>query len=306
MKKLTTLLFVLVFAGATAFAQNNTATVGQTGNDNDATVTQAGADNSGDITQDATLGNGNFATIDQLTSDNDATIGQVGNSDAEITQMGGNGNSADISQDGTFDRTYNSYGQTIRNYYGIISQDGALNDADIIQVGGSGAVEITQTGDENIAVHDQGTDGYGKTYIGATITQNGLSNEAYQDKQSTGGVMSMDITQTGDDNVANQDLSQDRYLQGNNMDIIQTGNLNEATQTVWSLDAWGVSGNAFTITQTGGDYNIAVQTANDNSNTLGITQTGSFNDATQTAVTAGNMSTVTQAGSGNVAVTLQQ
>ncbi|MDZ7806587.1 MAG: hypothetical protein U5K71_05690 [Gracilimonas sp.] len=77
------------------------------------------------------MANGNFATIDQLTSDNDAKINQIGNSDAEITQQGGNGNDANISQNGSFDRTYNTYGGTIRNYFGIITQDGAANEADI-------------------------------------------------------------------------------------------------------------------------------------------------------------------------------
>ncbi len=314
MKKLFVVLFVMFFAGI-MMAQDNTATVTQDGDGNDGTITQSGSSNTGEILQDATSGgNGNFALIEQLSSDDQGKIDQDGDNDAEILQEAlegvGGGNLANITQTGTFDRTYNAYGQTVRNGYGKVHQMGANNDAIIVQVGGSGRVDITQTGNENYAIHDQGTDGYSKSYIYATITQNGNYNEAYQWKQSTAGVNHMNITQVGgvdelSGNKATQDLSQERFLQGNDMDITQTGNSNEATQTVLSLDAYGVSGNSMTITQTD-DSNIAIQLANDNSNVLTITQIGDLNGATQTAITSGNTSTITQTGGMNTAVTLQQ
>lgn len=64
MKKLTTLTVTLFFAAGITFAQNNGATVNQTGNGNNATVEQTGQLHQSSITQN-TWGAGHTAVVNQ-------------------------------------------------------------------------------------------------------------------------------------------------------------------------------------------------------------------------------------------------
>lgn len=283
MKKLV-FLFTMIFAVSMAMGQSNSAEITQEGDSNYGNIEQIGASNTGQILQDATVGNGNYAIIQQFTSLNEGFIDQIGDNDAEILQQGGEGNFADIKQTGTFDRTYNTYGQTIRNYYGIVNQNGWENDAIIVQTGGSGRVFISQTGTENYAVHDQGVNSYGKTYNNGLIEQVGNNNEAYQWRQGTGGGNKMNIRQlNGNFNVATQDLNDiygsDSFSSNNDLNILQQdGSSNEAFQQVFSLTNWGVGGNDLSIEQTGSN-NFASQIANTKNNFSTIIQTGNMNEA---------------------------
>ena len=81
MKKVTTLLFVLVFASSMAFAQDNSATTSQTGDDNQVTIDQNNYSNSGghvaDVSQDGDENNADVMSNGYFTP-NMVNIDQIG------------------------------------------------------------------------------------------------------------------------------------------------------------------------------------------------------------------------------------
>ena len=109
MKKLTTLLFVLVFASSMAFAQNNNASIDQTNDLNDATVTQTGMQNQTNIVQSTEA-----SIIGGPDSYTEANVEQTGDQ-----------NAVDLDQDafyGFSDVTINQEGD--ENYAGLLTQNG--------------------------------------------------------------------------------------------------------------------------------------------------------------------------------------
>ncbi|MDR9365927.1 MAG: hypothetical protein RI575_11350 [Balneolaceae bacterium] len=269
MKKLTTLLLVLVFAGTTAFAQN-TADVDQVGIDHEATVDQVG---SNDATINQNGGNTNLGFIDQEGDDNTATIlqpninGQYSGNAPEKAKayqyQRGNGNEAAIRQAASFsdfaqqdqwgtDLVANVKQGNNTDAESWQKQRGTGHNADTRQSSSDNAISRQEqhgnVGDGNVADTDQ-------------INSDGASSDIYQDgdnyakalQRSARGTTSIDIDQFGQGNSA----------------IVNQGK------------AYVDSGNDLTaiIYQDGMD-NMATINQSFNGHTADINQSGSLNDAT--------------------------
>jgi hypothetical protein len=273
MKKLTTLLFVLLFAGTTAFAQN-TATVDQSGDNQVANATQFGSTNTVDIDQLSTNTGPQEAEAMQDGTGNNATISQ--------TQSGGGGNTpantAFIEQIGTSNVSsqmqnapgYNS-GQHVWGY-----QEGTSNIlSQTISGGYANSLKSEQYGTGNSA--DQTANG---PYADGNVYQDGTDNIAEQSLTgSNNGYSSaiMLIEQLGTENYASQIFAGSGLGHMNNAEIYQDGLDNDAWQD-----------------GSGRDLNAELY------------QTGDSNWSMQTQTGNGHSSVVTQTGSGNVATTVQQ
>lgn len=300
MKKLTTLLFVLVFASSMAVAQN-TATTNQNGNNNDITVTQE---------QDG--GGGNVATVNQDGDDSEAIIDQ--------TSSFGSGHTATINQGAS----------SVLNFADIL-QDQANAEATVNQEGaGENEVRLKQSG-YNVANVNQ--DGEGNR-LGS---YSDISNDRAFQKNGTGlfadGFNLLNLDVQGDNNdvgilqEANTEADIDVFnsSMGNEIKVYQKGenggNLTMADVNV--DDAWsnnvdiyqgdtgpGIGENTATVNLNYHDSNIidinqlaegntATVNMGDGSvfgsaNTATITQNSSDNVATVNVVGSSNSSTITQ------------
>lgn len=268
MKKLTTLLFVLVFASSMAYAQNNEATVDQEGDNQDSYVEQVGSTNEADVDQFTDNSGTQESDIIQLGSENVATVNQ------SQTGGGNNGlNSAYIEQDG--DNNEATQTQNAPGYNGGQSvwglQEGSGNTLN--QSTGSGytlSLNAEQYGTSNTADQDaSGAHNHGEVY------QDGESNEAVQNLSgSNNGYMGdiILIDQNGVGNYASQDFTGHGSSHNNNAEVIQLGDDNEA----WQLGN-GRNLNA-TVSQDGmGNWSTQEQWGNGHSSS--VTQTGDNNTA---------------------------
>src|SRR6056297_1644829 len=192
MKKLTTLLVMLLFTAGMAIGQN-TANTSQSGNGNDSTIDQVGAQNLGETEQD---GNGNDASLVQLESSNDGGIHQIGNdNNSEMLQDGinnegfslqgfdnlfnANRNESNLEQNGN-----NNLG-IVYQFYGVeneseVNQSGNQNTAYVIQGWNNARINLYDVVNRNDAVINQNTsnsDARIFKYDGddnvATVTQDG-------------------------------------------------------------------------------------------------------------------------------------
>ena len=275
MKKLTTLLFVLVFAGATAFAQNNDATVDQTGYDNNAEVEQIGSDND--------------VTLEQVHNQSNGTRGI---NDAYVKQTGIT-NIADVYQ-----RNRGQYAASGFNNDLDLIQDGNLNTANTYQAIARGNdIKLDQVGDRNFAdiyQHQGGKlSGYGSA---SRAIQNGEDNELYIDM---GNFNSAGITQDGNFNLA--DIQQNSFS-SDNVQLIQEGDDHEVLliQSDGMADIQQFGGNNNYVYGLGGSGTYALQ---EGGSTMTVTQNGYLNELFigQNAGTA----TVTQTGNNNTS-TIEQ
>ncbi len=224
MKKLTTLLFVLVFASSMAIAQNNDATVDQVGDDHEAEIEQIGSTNTAYVDQtDGGSGGDASANISQQGDENNVNLKQRAfygfppESHATITQIG-DGNSVEgtsessafyqnqpggvleVYMEGDDNTLYSLRGEAQKNknefFLDIVGSD---NEVGMEQETGSG--DVTITGNEN----------------GVTLSQLG-NNAAYNTAMVdiSGDDNGVDVTQTMDSNSASVNV---------------TGNWNSATIT---------------------------------------------------------------------------
>lgn len=243
-----------------AFAQNNTATVSQTGNENEAVVDQEGADHEATITQsnwglpahfakvEQKGGTNNEAwvlqdqrgatvTIDQIGSDNLAKIKQSGPNDAGVEGS----NEAGISQIGDNNEVLN------HNFSGnAFQKNGTSFDND------KNWLQVDQIGNENQAGIWQ------EHHNDATISQVGDGNDAsvYQVSVAGGEVNVAGIEQEGNDNSASISQTRTDVMDGldNWGSILQTGDLNMATMVQegdshWSQISQNGNSNIATVTQ---------------------------------------------------------
>lgn len=145
----------------------------------------------------------NEATLEQTGSGNEAYIGQaIGENLADPGTA--SGNSASVSQEGAGNfagTAQGTYGATAVGNTLEITQDGSLNTAYVNQGVGSGALaedndaDVSQAGTGNYAdVSQVGTDG------AADVSQSGASNETYIEQDGDGN--SADVHQDGTGNVA--------------------------------------------------------------------------------------------------------
>jgi len=204
MKRLIITSFILVFAGSMAFAQNNSASVAQTGNSNGSAVSQNGSANTTTVTQD---GDSNTGDVSQNGTANEAVIDQgIQNilSNFAFARIGQNGesNQATIKQRQGFN------GGTTPTEH-TIDQIGDLNEASFTAFNGGHEGSILQEGDRNQA---QGVQANGGSMIDirqlsndnwARARQfNGPSGSMIDIEQRDGDFNRADVLQRGPDNTA--------------------------------------------------------------------------------------------------------
>lgn len=289
---------IALAAAAPALAQGNSSTIIQGGTDGAVTVDQIGTDEESIVTQDGTeqevfveqAGSGNFSEVDQ-------------------------------SADGIGDFAF--VGQTGTNHRSTINQFSLNNDP---ANGVFPAVSVTQSGDANVSVVNQGGEGFlnwlffpfppvlTSSAPGVFITQGGADNLSTvdQDGQSTLTI----VMQTGIDNISSiSQTGQNNYAQvGQEGDeniatifqsstplttaqatavITQPGNLNEATiiqNGLGGSDAPENSNPWATITQSGDD-NAATTTQSGVQDNAFVVQSGDGNTSTIDQLALGGINT---------------
>lgn len=284
MKKLS-FFAVAMFVGGVAFAQNNTSTTTQNGDNNSADIEQTGSGNTSTLTQtknnefelvqdgDDNLSNfrqanngGNKAFINQLGDRNKVTRGggalQGSNNLAHIDQ-GGNDNTAIIYQD--FKNNELNFDQDGNGNYAKANQDGG--------VAGS-ILTVNQVGDNN-----RSDDGFQKNGFNSANTQiTGSDNWTETHQNGDLNTVTIDINGSGNGNVG-VGASGDDYIsvtQGgdnNTADIDIIGSYNDV-----DISQSGTGGHEATVLQTG-DLNIGTISQDGADHTGYITQTGSGNTA---------------------------
>lgn len=305
MKKLTTLLFVLVFAGTTAFAQNNSATSTSNGNYNTSTIEQDGSANTAEVMQS---GSSNSAMVDQgiqnITSNNDeAYVTQSGlGNNAELSSRDGYGGSSsaviyDVNQAGNYNharlRAFNAPATA------DIDQAGVSNSADITQhTSDDMYVELSQSGVGNWADIDQ-VSGADNSVLQASIAGDYNTMDV---EQTNGAWQKLVVDVSGSSNTITgtlgaHDADQFTSIQGN-------GNAFDFYQDKSSDAGISVSGdyNDIDLMQNGTGNSVFATVpwdkngivVNGMSNTVGVTQNSDYNTATVNVSGVGNNATINQ------------
>ena len=247
-----------------AIGDRNVGTVVQNGSDNFAAVIQ-GYGRVGNPDDEV---NDNTASISQWTSDNDARIFQFGgdHNEAYITQNGGNDNNAQVSQG----YLWEVHGLVpVDGYYNEarMNQDGASNNATVMQLGENNIFELNQFGNENyVGQKGQVQDGNqwflqqgdGNRFRGVSENNGELSYDwTIFAEQNNGATLDNDTEgidgyygsfQNGDDNRIGLRQGMDDWAL-----IQQLGNSNTAL-----LYQFGVDRNEATILQNGNSNQASV------------------------------------------------
>jgi len=272
MKKLTTLLFVLIFASSMAFAQSNETDITQTTNNNSANVAQDGNSNEATVVQKA--GNNNTALINQYST----TVSDDGDIVSTIRQVGaGNYAAANGSR---------------KNYAGsetMQRQVGNNNVAKINQDDGVGSNEGTSLSQVQLGSQNRAEMNGGNSYS-ATQHQDGFSNEA----KTWGNGKNGDVTQK---QYGNNNRSVAHGLSYSDALQYQDGNQNVSLLENISHDGPG----EYYETHQWGFDNSATLSAGGNGGKLDIDQNGNVNSANVTWSTSMNEAVINQNGSGNSA-----
>ena len=210
MKKLTTLLFVLVFAGMTAFAQSNDASVDQIGNDHEADIEQIGSSNIAWVDQtDDVSGGDAFADILQEGANNNVNLNQRAfygfpdESHATITQIGNNNSVEGTSATSAFYQ--NQPGGVVEVY--MEGNDNTLYTLRTEAQKNQNEFFLDIIGNDNLVGMEQET-GSGDVVIEGNLNDVTLSqlgnNAAYNTAMVDimGGNNGVDVMQTMDSNIA--------------------------------------------------------------------------------------------------------
>jgi len=284
MKKLMSLLVMVIFMTGMVVAQNNNATANQNGDKNSAGQTQAGSSNT--------------ATVDQNTPGAGVIDGQT----ATQLQEGEN-NTASIEQ--------NTWGANAEGNTAVQEQYGKNN-----------AAASKTNGSKNSVTQIQGAntlsaDNKSSLYVGGSMNvvevhQDGMRNEA------NGQLLGDDdnyvnVDQDGNDNMT---LFRVEYGDGNVVNIDQVGDQN--TVGGWGdpgVHIWG-SGNDVDINQFGNQEKTEIGLANDarvfiegDGNKSVIQQEGQYNQATHTmqgSPVNGNVAETRQDGYNNIGEITQE
>lgn len=230
MKKLTTLIILILLSTGLVFAQNNEASVDQIGDDNVATATQTGLSHDATIEQ---LGDDNNSTITQTFESNNGTNRQFGNDNLSTTVQAGNSN-----QSWTVQGWYNE--DAAHDNISSVTQNG--NDNYTVAYtfyGNFNSVSVNQESTDNVAYVMQGWSNP-DDYVNdnnAIISQFSSDNDArifqYNGDNNTATV----TQQGGNDNngqisqgylwaVHDLNIAEAFFSEGN---IVQNGDQNNAT-----------------------------------------------------------------------------
>jgi len=290
MKKLTTLLFVLVFASSMAFAQH------------DASVSQSGNSNNAMVDQDGNKGSNN-ATITQVQGNNEATITQHGNNPGD-SPYGSTAytNNVLLDQSNGSEATVD---QTGRDYVALEQADGSI--ADINQDYGEGHAilgfggEGTKAYQENseLYVEQQGTLELGSTGVrrlGSELRIEQYGSDWVNIKQRDGAFAKILQDVGANDAFVRQDGDSDIYLEQNG---------SSGSSSYANIDQLG---DGHSVNGLSGSGSYALQ-GGQGGHTLNVDQDGAFGAAGNTAAVSqlgwGNTANITQTGSANSATVSQ-
>lgn len=324
MKKVMSLLVMVMFVAGMAMAQNNSATATQTGDKNTSTQTQTG--------------DGNNATVDQVMHGN-ANKGIESAQGHTATQLQeGTDNSASLNQEdwGTGSGAFGS--TSLQEQYGELNNARAgvrhdNNSTEQYQYGYSNASRLGVGGENNVVKTQQGEDG-GNVSGNWTVVEIGGDDNA----QAASGFDFLGVKQiNGDENeawidiIGNQNKAsvvQDgsgnnvglRSMNGQGVSIVgdgnevgvrQIGNENDA-----SVEVYGGSNTSMIDQYRNEDGGINAVQANEASviiegtdNNSTIDQEGTFNQATHTiqgSAVSGNVAETEQDGNNNIAEIAQE
>ncbi len=309
MKKLTTLLFVLVFASSMAFAQNNSSDLDQEGTGNSADIDQI---------YDAGQSSGtNHAMVYQDGQSNEVRgLNQKGAGNYYgITQIG-EGNIVQSHPEQGGQGGVNSYDGFIQiSQFALEGADGnKVWDAD--QAGEGNFLTITQNGGDIANVEAQVSKGSGESVNQIYITQTFGDNKVgeYSDNgpgaYQEGSDNVMTITQSGGASAGTESKmvsgADDTFFRGNaegGQALVQLGemnllniNQNGASKVEYAIQTdnsnYNVTGwNTATISQTGDDHMVDLEQHGANKAT--VTQTGG-NHSASVWQSGSNTATITQ------------
>jgi len=232
MKKLTTLLAAFIFTAGMAFAQNNDATVDQTGDDNEAQVDQVISNGATvNLSQTENGSGSSFADIDQTGGANLTNLNQIGNNSATIDQEGkhtvagfnsnfNNGVDQIPALQENTGGDQNVLNVTQRNNFSQVRVDqvGGGNTIDVFQGGGiSNVAKLNQLGDNNnmdislvgsinrVEIQQLGV-GSHTAYVDVSGDANNVTRNGQSKIMQDGELHFTDVMITGNDNayVVNQ------------------------------------------------------------------------------------------------------
>jgi hypothetical protein len=253
MKKLSTLLFAFLFVTGITFAQDNTATTTQTGDENEATITQTGNLNQAEILQEGNK----TATQTQTGDENIAYIAQTGEGGpglATQTQLG----------------SYNEATSSTRGK--VISEQTQTGDYNYASISGNltqaSQILQSQLGDNNQATFHVA--GPGTRHVDITQTQEGNRNESYVTDFRGNPGAPVFTEQFGDDNYI--DIMYDGG-QKNGFEVTQDGDMNTLNATFGGYNNW------LYVDQIG-NMNVATTSQSSDGNVGTVSQVGNSNVAT--------------------------
>jgi hypothetical protein len=264
MKKLSTILVALLFAGSMAYAQDNDASVDQEGNYQTATVTQTGSTNDADVTQFTDNdgmqtaeviqdGEGNMATVMQTqvgagnTTPNYAFIEQTGENNTSVQLSNAPGYNSGQSLWGFQDGHDHVLTQTIVSGYTASLEAYQEGNGNVISQtiwgGGHNTGEVFQHGHENAAIQHLGGSNNGYSSGVMAIEQNGRANFAaqYFEGIGLGHYNNGELNQHGRNNNA--------WQTGNGRDLSAV--LDQHGRNNWSTQELTGEGHTSTVTQHG-------------------------------------------------------
>ena len=323
----------LAITSASAFAQDNSSSVNQTGTGAIATVTQDGANDvstidqssGGTVTVHQTGVQGSTSTVttgaDDRPPESTVTVTQsdTGTSTAGTSQA----NVSTVVQDNVNGFGLSGTGSTV-NVTQVHNAAGTGQNSSYVQQGRnavSGQVTVNQTGGENISYYSSTTStdndavinqtGIGNSSVVlqdfqggsalATVTQNnagGPVNSAYIDQVSDGFAATPAEFAYGAEAHINQDGS------GNSSSIVQSGFSTTVAAGNYAENDQNGDGHSSSIMQ-GGIDNFASVTQSGLGNWSSVDQGGNANSAVVTQSSNANVSTVSQGGSNNAATVTQ-
>lgn len=214
MKKLTTLLLVILFTSGMAFAQSNNATIDQIGDDHESTITQVGSMNGAFVEQTADAGREGddvgTATIEQTGSENSVNLRQrafFGDAEADIVQLG--------------DRN---------------RVEGTAPGNDFLQNHGLNIVDVYMEGNDNVlySLRSEAQKNANELYLEITGNDNNVGMEqetGYGDVSIDGDLNNVMLSQLGNNSAYNTALV-DIIGNENGVDVTQTMDSNSATVNV--------------------------------------------------------------------------
>ena len=224
MKKLLTLAFAFVFMTGMAFAQDNDASITQTGDDHDATIAQIGQMNEAYVDQTDGGGASTGNAVADITQEGDQNLVNLrqasffGNSNADITQIG-DGNSirglteddaflqsnggglVDVRMEGNNNTLYTLRGEAQKND-NVFKLDilGSENEVGLNQEFGEGYVDIAGNTNEVILDQEAGANYATSLYNFAEVDIIGDTNMVDISQRSTANTAGVSVM--GNSNTA--------------------------------------------------------------------------------------------------------